>query len=130
MIDRIDHVVLTVEDVEATIGFYRRALGLRAQEADGRTFLLGQGWKINLHPLRNSIEPKAARPTAGSADLCFVTTWDIHRVLTHLTEVDVAVEIGPVRRSGALGEMTSVYLRDPDGNLLEISQYLSPSEGC
>ncbi|MGQ1838648.1 VOC family protein [Kocuria turfanensis] len=130
MIDHLDHLVLTVEDMDKTIDFYQRALGLRVQETQGRTALLGNGWKINLHPTGNSIEPKAARPTPGSADLCFITTWPIPRVLTHLADLDIDVELGPVPRNGALGLMTSIYVRDPDRNLVEISQYPSVLRGA
>ena len=123
-VDRLDHVVLTVRDVEATTTFYRRVLGLDVVTfGDGRTALVFGQQKINLHQHGAEFEPKAARPTPGSADLCFVTDASPEAVLAHLTACEVPVLQGPVRRIGALGPMTSVYFRDPDENLIEVSSY-------
>ncbi|NDY42611.1 hypothetical protein G3N55_07110 [Dissulfurirhabdus thermomarina] len=119
----IDHVVLTVRDVAATCDFYRRALGMRVVEFDGRRALAFGGQKINLHEAGGGPEPKAAAPTPGSADLCLVTSTPVPEILGHLEREGIPVVEGPVRRSGALGPMTSVYLRDPDGNLVEVSRY-------
>ncbi len=123
-VDRLDHLVLTVRDVEATTTFYRRVLGLDVVTfGDGRKALVFGQQKINLHQLGAEFEPKAARPTPGSADLCFVTEALPEAVMAHLTACDVTVLHGPVRRIGALGPMTSVYFRDPDENLIEVSSY-------
>jgi catechol 2,3-dioxygenase-like lactoylglutathione lyase family enzyme len=123
-IERLDHLVLTVADVERTVGFYTRVLGMTAETFGGgrRALHFGQQ-KINLHQAGREFEPKASRATPGSADLCFVTTTPVEEVAAHLAAQGVAVEEGPVERTGALGPMRSVYLRDPDGNLLEISAY-------
>jgi catechol 2,3-dioxygenase-like lactoylglutathione lyase family enzyme len=123
-IERLDHLVLTVADVERTVGFYTWVLGMTAETFGGgrRALHFGQQ-KINLHQAGREFEPKASRPTPGSADLCFVTTTPVEEVAAHLAAQGVAVEEGPVERTGALGPMRSVYLRDPDGNLLEISTY-------
>ena len=124
MIERFDHIVLTVADVEATLGFYERVLGMRRLlEPDRPAALLFGRQKINVHQADRTFEPKAARPTVGSVDLCLVTAWSIDGVLSHLEREHVAVELGPVERRGALGSMTSVYCRDPDGNLVEVSHY-------
>jgi catechol 2,3-dioxygenase-like lactoylglutathione lyase family enzyme len=123
-IDRLDHLVLTVRDLDAAIAFYTRILGMRAETfADGRTALrYGQG-KINLHVAGHEFEPRAARATPGSADLCFIADDPIERVIAELVEAAVPVLEGPVDRTGATGTITSVYVRDPDGNLIEISNY-------
>ncbi|MFQ5958080.1 MAG: VOC family protein [Alphaproteobacteria bacterium] len=123
-IARIDHIVLTVRDIDATVAFYTRALGMEARTfAGGRTALHFGRHKINLHPHPSPIEPKAAQPTPGSADLCFVADDPLCRVIEHLEAFGVAIEEGPKTTSGAQGPMTSVYFRDPDGNLIEISAY-------
>jgi catechol 2,3-dioxygenase-like lactoylglutathione lyase family enzyme len=124
MIERFDHVVLTVVDVETTLTFYERVLGMsRLIEPKRPSALLFGRQKINVHQADRTFEPKALRPTVGSADLCLVTEWAIDRIVAHLAAEGVAIELGPVERQGALGAMTSVYLRDPDGNLLEVSHY-------
>lgn len=124
-IDRLDHIVLTVSDVEKTCEFYSRALGLRVVGfgKHGRRALWFGGQKINLHQAGDEFEPKSERPTPGSADLCFVARDHLSRVVAHLEERGVELIAGPVERDGALGEMTSVYFRDPDGNLIEVSSY-------
>jgi catechol 2,3-dioxygenase-like lactoylglutathione lyase family enzyme len=124
VIQRLDHLVLTVTDVEATAAFYGRALGFRRVDSDdGRIALAFGAQKINLHPVGAPIQPRAAHPRPGSADLCFVAAEPIERVLVHLDACGIAPVEGPVRRLGALGAMTSVYIRDPDGNLAEIAVY-------
>jgi catechol 2,3-dioxygenase-like lactoylglutathione lyase family enzyme len=121
-LDRLDHLVLTVADIEATCAFYERVLGMRRVVfGAGRVALQFGRQKINLHQAGREFEPKALRPTPGSADLCFLATLPMDAVLTHLAAASVAIEEGPVARTGALGPICSVYLRDPDGNLLEIA---------
>ena len=123
-IERIDHLVLTVADVEVACVFYERVLGMeRVTSAGGRTALAFGRHKINLHPAARPFEPKAARPTPGSADVCLIAEGDIEAVTARLAVEGVAIEQGPVARTGAGGPITSVYIRDPDGNLIEISVY-------
>ena len=123
-IDRLDHLVLTVASVDASVEFYTQVLGfVKMTLGGGRTGLSFGSQKINLHPVGSAIEPRAMRPTRGSADLCFVTAAPIERVIAHLSVCGVAIVKGPARRTGALGSMTSVYFRDPDGNLVEVASY-------
>ena len=123
-IDRIDHVVLTVADIEATVAFYTHVLGMtRVTFGGGRTALAFGAHKINLHQAGFEFEPKAARPTPGSADLCFVVDDDLAQVIAHLKAHGVLIEEGPIPRTGATGPIRSIYLRDPDGNLIELSNY-------
>ena len=123
-LDRLDHLVLTVRDVEATCAFYERVLGMRRQSfAKGRLALHFGDQKINLHPYPSPIDPKAAVAEPGSADLCFITDEPIDRVCDHLRSKAMEIEVGPKTTAGALGPMTSVYIRDPDGNLIEIANY-------
>jgi catechol 2,3-dioxygenase-like lactoylglutathione lyase family enzyme len=122
--DRLDHLVLTVADIEESVLFYRRVLGLsEIRSSEGRVALAFGEQKINLHPVGSAIEPRALRPTPGSADLCFVSSLPIEKVIDHLGACDVPVACGPVARTGAIGPMTSVYFRDPDGNLIELAVY-------
>lgn len=124
-VQSIDHLVLTVADVEAACAFYARVLGMRAVSFGGGRRALAFGrQKINLHPHGREFEPKAKRPVPGSADLCLVTATPAAEILAHLAACGVAVEEGPVRRTGARGPIESVYLRDPDGNLVELGRYL------
>jgi catechol 2,3-dioxygenase-like lactoylglutathione lyase family enzyme len=121
-LDRLDHLVLTVADVDATVAFYERVLGMRAITfGQGRRALEFGRQKINLHPAGHEFEPKAERPTPGSGDLCFISAVALDEVIAHLEACGVAIEEGPVPRTGAVGPMDSVYFRDPDGNLLEVS---------
>ena len=121
---RIDHVVLTVADLQATIGFYERVCGMRHVVSGGRHALHFGDSKLNLHPEVNDYPPlKAAVPTVGSADICLVAEGPLEDVVAHLRAEGVDIEEGPVARDGALGTMTSVYVRDPDRNLVEISVY-------
>lgn len=124
-IDRLDHLVLTVADIDATVAFYRDVLGMEPVVfGGGRTALNFGRSKINLHQVGKEFEPKAAHPVAGSADLCLIAEDALDDVVTELRVHDVAIEEGPVERTGALGRMRSVYLRDPDQNLIEISNYI------
>ncbi|NRQ31453.1 VOC family protein [Nonomuraea sp. NN258] len=123
-IERLDHLVLTVADVTATVAFYTRVLGMEAATfGDGRHALRFGQSKINLHEAGHEFEPKAARPTPGSADLCLIVADPLDQVVAELTEHGVDIEEGPVERAGAMGTLLSVYLRDPDQNLIELSNY-------
>jgi catechol 2,3-dioxygenase-like lactoylglutathione lyase family enzyme len=123
-IDRLDHLVLTVADLTTTIAFYRDVLGMaEVTFGGGRTALSFGRSKINLHQAGREFEPKAAAPAPGTADLCFVTDDPLHQVIEELRAAGVPVEEGPVARTGATGPITSVYIRDPDGNLIELSNY-------
>lgn len=124
-INSLDHLVLTVRDIDATCDFYSRVLGMRVVTFAGDRKALAFGLqKINLHQQGREFEPKAARPAPGSADLCFLTDIPLDQVIAHLQNCQVPIEEGPVRRTGAQGPILSVYLRDPDGNLLELSNPL------
>ena len=125
-IESLDHLVLTVRDLAATRAFYTGVLGMaeeRFTPADGSTrWALTFGrQKINLHPAGAEFEPKAAHPLPGSADLCFLSKRPVAEWVAHLARHDVALEEGPVARTGATGPILSIYLRDPDGNLIKIS---------
>jgi len=121
-IDRFDHLVLTVADIERTCAFYERVLGMQAITfGGGRRALRFGDHKINLHQVGHEFEPKAAYPTPGSADLCFTTSVPIAEVIAHIQSCAVEILEGPVPRSGAISALTSIYLRDPDGNLIEVS---------
>ena len=122
----IDHLVLTVADIPATVRFYTQVLGMRGFQfdaADGtRRWALKFGMnKINLHRKGHEFEPKSATPTAGSADICLLTDAPLTDWATHLAIHEVDIEDGPVDRSGATGPIKSIYIRDPDRNLIEIS---------
>lgn len=124
-IDRIDHLVLTVDDVARTIAFYVDVLGMTETTfGPDRTALMFGSSKINLHQRGREFEPKAATPTPGSADLCLIADDSLEVVVAELAAIGIAIEEGPVRRTGARGPITSVYIRDPDGNLIELSNYL------
>ena len=125
-IDHIDHVVLTVRDIEVTCGFYRRVLGMKVLSFEGGRRALAFGnQKFNLHQAGKEFEPKADRPTPGSADFCLITATPIAEVVAHLKSCDVRILDGPVQRTGATGPILSVYFRDPDLNLIEVSNALS-----
>ncbi|MEE9322640.1 MAG: VOC family protein [Granulosicoccus sp.] len=124
-IDRLDHLVLTVRSISTCCEFYANVLGMQIQTfGDGRTALLFGNQKFNLHETGNEIEPKATSPTPGSADICLITNDNIVDAEKHLTSCHVAIELGPVTRTGATGSIESLYFRDPDGNLIELSAYL------
>lgn len=123
-IDRIDHLVLTVADVERTCAFYSRVLGMEVVTfAEGRRALAFGRQKINLHLAGAEHVPHAHRPTPGSGDLCLIAAVPLQRVIAHLRRCSVQIVEGPVARIGALGKMRSIYFRDPDLNLIEISEY-------
>ncbi|HEY6738936.1 MAG TPA: NUDIX domain-containing protein [Actinopolymorphaceae bacterium] len=122
--DRIDHLVLTVSDAERSRVFYSRALGLLpSTRPDGHTALMFGRQRIHLQVAGREHAPHAASPTPGSADLCFVSAVPLDDVAAHLDRLGIPIELGPVEHRGALGTVTSLYLRDPDGNLVEVSTY-------
>jgi catechol 2,3-dioxygenase-like lactoylglutathione lyase family enzyme len=124
----IDHFVLTVKSVEDSLAFYERVLGMRREITPNRPASLRFGTqKINLHQTDSTFEPKAVRPTPGSGDFCLITDGSLEEILAHLESERVPVEMGPVPRNGARGPMMSLYFRDPDGNLIEVSRYDEPS---
>ncbi|OUM85580.1 MAG: hypothetical protein BAA01_12125 [Bacillus thermozeamaize] len=127
-VDALDHLVLTVADMERTIRFYTDILGMEAITfGNDRKALAFGDQKINLHPYGNEFEPKAQKPCPGSADLCFVSTTPVREWQTFLASKGVPVVEGPVKRTGARGPILSIYIRDPDGNLIEISNYEKPA---
>jgi len=127
IIDRIDHLVLTARDLKLTVDFYVRALGMTVTRfGQGRWALRFGDQKINLHQAGREYEPKAAKPTPGAIDLCLITATPLDAVIAELTAKGVAIEAGPVPRTGAKGPITSVYIRDPDGNLIEIANTVGP----
>jgi catechol 2,3-dioxygenase-like lactoylglutathione lyase family enzyme len=124
----VDHLVLTVADVEATVTFYER-LGMRREVfGEDRIALRFGDQKLNLHLAGAEITPHARRPTPGSADLCFLVEGGVENVVAELAAAGVSIELGPVERTGAQGAIRSVYLRDPDGNLVELSEPRHPHE--
>ncbi|AFM33681.1 MULTISPECIES: VOC family protein [Stutzerimonas stutzeri subgroup] len=121
-ISHLDHLVLTVADIEKTVDFYTRVLGMQVVTfGEGRKALAFGNQKINLHQAGHEFEPKAERPTPGSADLCFIVATPLDRVIAHLETQGVSIIEGPVQRTGATGPIRSVYVRDPDLNLIELS---------
>jgi len=125
-IDSLDHLVLTVANLKRTISFYSNCLGMTPEQfdaSDGSTrWALRFGFqKINLHLAGKEFEPKARQSTPGAADICFLSSVPITHWKVHLNMNRVPIELGPVRRSGATGPILSIYLRDPDGNLIEIA---------
>ncbi len=121
-VERLDHLVLTVADIDASCTFYQRVLGMQVVTfGQGRKALAFGQQKINLHRHGAEFEPKALRPTPGSADLCLIVSTPLMEVMAHLQRCDVAIEEGPVPRTGATGPLLSVYIRDPDRNLIELA---------
>ena len=118
----LDHLVLTVADIDATVRFYE-SLGMRRETfGKGRVALRFGGQKLNLHQAGAELPPHAAHPTRGSADLCFLVSDSLEEVAESLARADIPVELGPVARTGATTALNSLYVRDPDGNLVELSQ--------
>lgn len=122
-IARIDHLVLTTRDLERCVDFYGRVLGVPIVERNGRYEIRLGSTKINIHQRPGEFQPVAAIPQAGALDFCLVADTSIERVIAEVRERGWPIELGPVARHGALGAMTSIYLRDPDGNLVEIAHY-------
>jgi len=124
-IDHLDHVVLTVADIDATIAFYTRVLGMASVTfGAGRKALSFGPQKINLHLAGHEFSPCARRPTPGSADVCLITKMPLADAMAYVQSCGVTIEEGPVDRAGAIGRLRSFYFRDPDGNLIEVSNYV------
>ncbi|MGE4480459.1 VOC family protein [Acidocella sp.] len=125
-VDRIDHVVMVCRDLNVTAGWYQRVLGMEREEYGGknRTALRFGAQKINLHEIGHEVIPHAQMAQPGTLDLCFVVAVRPEDVVGHLHGCGVSIERGPVSRIGALGDIMSIYCRDPDGNLIELASYL------
>lgn len=127
-IDRLDHLVLTVKNIEKTCNFYSQVLGMKVVTfGDNRQALSFGNQKINLHEVGKEFEPKAGKPTAGSGDLCFITQTPLPEVVKHLENCQVEIIEGIVKRTGATGIIESVYFRDLDLNLIEVSNHQNQS---
>ena len=123
-ISKIDHLVLTVKDIEASCIFYTTVLGMEEISfGQGRKAVAFGDQKINFHQAGKELEPRALHPTPGSGDLCFITASPLSEIISHLQAHGVEIIEGPVKRSGATGPVTSIYIRDPDWNLIEIAKY-------
>ena len=121
-IQGLDHLVLSVTDLQRTLAFYTGHLGMtEVRYGDGRVALVFGGQKINLHSAASPCLPHALLPTPGSADLCFIVAEPVAELQAILEKAGVPVEQGPVPRTGATGPLLSIYLRDPDGNLVELA---------
>ena len=124
-ISHLDHLVLTVADIKTTCQFYQSALNFEIISfGDNRKALQFGSQKINLHQVGKEFEPKAFHPTAGSADLCFIADTLLHEVIAHLQAQHIKIIKGPIEKTGAMGKILSIYFRDPDQNLIEISNYI------
>ncbi len=129
LVNRLDHIVLTVNDIERTMLFYEQALGLEREsfvgsEGQRRHALRFGDQKINLHDRATETPTKAHAPTCGSADFCLIADVSLERVIANLKTNQISIEAGPVSRQGALGALRSVYFRDPDRNLVEVAEYV------
>jgi len=125
-LSHLDHVVLTVSNIDITCEFYTTVLGMAVVTfGDDRKALQFGSQKINLHQLGSEFVPNAAHATPGSADLCFITTTPLLSVIDHLRHQNVTILEGPVQRTGAMGAIISIYIHDPDQNLIEIANYLT-----
>ncbi|WP_148254460.1 VOC family protein [Aidingimonas lacisalsi] len=121
MLSAIDHLVVTVHDISRAVDFYTRVLGLEARYSDaGRVDLMLDDVAFRLHQADTTTTPQASVPTPGSLDLCFKSLLPLGEIKDHLDTLNVPIELGPVERRGATGPIESLYLRDPDGNLIEI----------
>ncbi|MBE9564060.1 MAG: VOC family protein [Proteobacteria bacterium] len=121
-VTHIDHLVLTITDIPTTVEFYVRVLGMHAINfGDNRTALKFGNQKIKLHESGNEFEPKADKPTPGSADLCLITGTELEQAINYVRSCNVKIIEGPVERTGATGKLLSFYIRDPDKNLIEIA---------
>ena len=123
-IKQIDHLVLTVKDIKASCKFYTTVMGMKEVDfGQGRKAVIFGNQKINFHQQGKEFEPRALHPTPGSGDLCFITDAPMSEVIAHVRACRIEILEGPVKRIGAMGSMTSIYLRDPDQNLIEIATY-------
>lgn len=123
-VDRIDHLVLTVKNIDVTVDFYQTVMGMKKVcFGEGRVALSFGSQKINLHQLGSELEPKAGNVKSGSADLCFIIKQSLEQAISHLVSCNVSIIDGPVTRTGAKGKIISAYFRDPDNNLIEVSNY-------
>jgi catechol 2,3-dioxygenase-like lactoylglutathione lyase family enzyme len=123
-IERIDHLVLTVNNIEASCAFYTTVLGMKEVTfQSGRKAVAFGNQRLNFHEYGKEFDPKALRPVPGSADLCLITLAPIAQIVSHLETCKVKIIEGPVERTGAMGPITSIYIRDPDRNLIEIASY-------
>ena len=124
LIQRVDHIVFTVADIDKTVEFYTRVLGMKEESfGQGRRALVFGKQKINLHQKGKEFEPKALHPTTGAMDICLISEKPLEEVMKWLKECKVEITEGPVERTGALGKIRSVYFRDPDQNLIDVSNY-------
>ena len=125
-ITQLDHLVLTVKDIQTTINFYCNVLGMGLVEfANDRKALKYGNQKINLHEVGSELELGTAHPTPGTVDMCFLTNFPLEQVIKHIQSCNVEIVAGPVQRTGAIASLRSIYIRDPDGNLIEISNYIN-----
>lgn len=123
-VSAIDHIVLTVKDINASVQFYESVMGMTKESFSGGRLALKFGrQKINLHEYGNEFEPKATIPLPGSEDLCFITQTNLEEAMAHVVGMGITIIEGPVKRTGAAGSILSFYFRDPDGNLIEVSNY-------
>ena len=122
-IDSFDHLVLTVANIDVAVDFYTEVLGMELTTVDGRRALAFGEQMIKLQQRGHEVNPKAAYPTSGAGDICFITSTPLDEVICNLNDQKVHIEEGPVERNGAMGKMRSIYLRDPDRNLIEMSNY-------
>ncbi|XP_006261167.3 glyoxalase domain-containing protein 5 [Alligator mississippiensis] len=124
LIQRLDHLVLTVKSIEDTVAFYSKVLGMEVVTFKGdRKALQFGNQKFNLHEAGKEFEPKARSPVPGSTDVCLISETPPDQLVEHLKACGVTIEEGPVSRTGAIGPITSIYFRDPDENLIEVSSY-------
>ena len=122
-IEYLDHFVLTVQNIEQTCNFYQQVLGMEVTTFGNRKALKFGKQKINLHQINNQFSPVAENPTVGSGDFCLITTTPLTEIIAHCERLGVAIISGIVKRTGANGTINSIYIRDPDGNLIEIANY-------
>ncbi|NIA44785.1 MULTISPECIES: VOC family protein [Providencia] len=125
MINRLDHLVLTTTHLDACLDFYQRVLKMSVMTFGEQRYALQFGQqKINIHQYGKEFEPKAHLPVPGALDLCFISDIPLEQIQAHIEQQGVKIVEGPVKRTGAVGPIMSIYLRDPDLNLIEISQYI------
>ena len=130
-LEQIDHVVITVKDLNKTIDFYTNLLGMKLEKfsssLDNNQFRYAVSFgsqKINIHEEKKPIKPNALNPSSGSMDICFISKNKINDWVHHLVKKGINIETGPEKKTGALGPILSIYIRDPDCNLIEISNQL------